>query len=51
MENLSYKAKYHWESYCRVGKTSAKTNWDEEQIILQNDEEIENSTESSLISK
>ncbi|WP_165930015.1 hypothetical protein [Flavobacterium caseinilyticum] len=51
MENSSYEAIYHWESYCRVGKTSSKTNWDEEQITLQDDGKVEDLTEPSHLQK
>lgn len=46
MENSSYEAIYHWQSYCKVGKTSSKTYWGEDQLTLQVDVELEDATET-----
>ena len=46
MENSNYEAIYHWESYCKVGKTSSKIYWDEDQPTLQVDVELEDETET-----
>ena len=45
MENSKYEVNYTWESFCKVGKTTAKTSG-EDQLVLEADAEKDGSLEA-----